>query len=131
MPRRTVTAQEAAAALAAARDAVAPDRPEHPDRATLAPWVRATLTWFAQQHPGKSVEVRVPPIAAVQAIEGLRHTRGTPPNVVETDALTWLQLVTGVLDFGAAVDSGRVRASGTRADLSALLPMDVRPPIAD
>ena len=85
--------------------------------------VRTTLRWLAQEHPGKSVEIRVPPHSAVQAIEGLRHTRGTPPNVIETDAATWLALVTGELTFAQAVADGRVHASGTRADLSELLPL--------
>ena len=85
--------------------------------------VRTTLRWLAQEHPGKSVEIRVPPHSAVQAIEGLRHTRGTPPNVIEMDATTWLALVTGELPFEQAVRDGRVHASGTRADLSGLLPL--------
>lgn len=85
--------------------------------------VRTTLRWFAQQHPGKSVEIRVPPHAAVQAIEGLRHTRGTPPNVIETDGATWLALVAGTITFVDAVAQGRASASGTRADLTGLLPL--------
>src|SRR3954463_1379290 len=87
--------------------------------------VRLTLRWFATVHPGNSVEVRVPPYAAVQAIEGPRHTRGTPPNVVETDAETWLELVDGRLPFADGLDAGRVRASGTRADLADVLPLRV------
>ena len=81
------------------------------------------LAVLAQRAPGKSVEVRVPPYAAVQCIEGVRHTRGTPPAVVETDPETWLDLATGRLAWLAAVDSGRVRASGERTDLSAYLPL--------
>jgi hypothetical protein len=69
------------------------------------------------------VELRVPPHVAVQCIEGPRHTRGTPPNVVETDAATWLRLATGELSWGTALAEGRVTASGNRADLSALLPL--------
>jgi putative sterol carrier protein len=72
------------------------------------------------------VEVRVPPYAAVQCIEGVRHTRGTPPAVIETDAETWLALARGELDWAAAVGSGRVRASGERTDLSAYLPLEGR-----
>jgi hypothetical protein len=67
--------------------------------------------------------VRVPPFVAVQAIAGPRHTRGTPPNVVETDPLTWLRLASGRVSFATAVADGAVRASGTRADLSAYLPV--------
>ena len=78
---------------------------------------------LAAQAPGRSVEVRVPPFAAVQAIEGPRHTRGTPPNVVETDPVTWLRLATGRAGFAEAVAAGAARASGARADLSAYLPL--------
>ena len=78
---------------------------------------------LAARYPGRSVEVRVPPFAAVQAIEGPRHTRGTPPNVVETDGLTFLRLATGRAGWADAVAAGQVRASGNRADLSAQLPL--------
>ena len=73
--------------------------------------------------PGRSVEVRVPPYAAVQAVEGVRHTRGTPPAVVETDAETWLALATGALTWAEAERAGRLRASGERADLTPYLPL--------
>ncbi|MGN6161696.1 MAG: sterol carrier family protein [Marmoricola sp.] len=73
--------------------------------------------------PGKSVEVRVPPYAAIQCIEGVRHTRGTPPAVIEMSGDTWLALARGELAWAAAVASGVVRASGERADLSAYLPL--------
>ena len=86
--------------------------------------MRATLGWIAQTYPGRSVEIRVPPQGAVQAFAGPTHTRGTPPNVVETNAATWLGLVTGALAWADAVQDGRVVASGTRADLSAVLPLD-------
>ena len=76
-----------------------------------------------QVAPGHSVEVRVPPFAAVQCIAGPRHTRGTPPNVIETDPRTWLELATGRLTWTDAVAAARVTASGARADLSALLPV--------
>jgi Bacterial SCP ortholog len=78
---------------------------------------------MAARAPGRTVEVRVPPYGAVQCVEGPRHTRGTPPNVVETDAATWLRLATGTLSWTEAVASGAVRASGERADLSELLPI--------
>jgi hypothetical protein len=93
------------------------------DRATLATAVRYALEELAARHPGRSVEVRVPPFGAAQAIEGPRHTRGTPPNVVETDARTWLRLVTGALSWREAQDAGLVRDSGIRADLGSLLPL--------
>lgn len=82
------------------------------------------LALLAEKAPGHSVEVRVPPFGAVQAVEGGRHTRGTPRAVVETDPETWLAVATGELGWAEAVDSGRVRASGERTDLSAYLPLD-------
>jgi hypothetical protein len=93
------------------------------DRQTVATAVRFLLEQLATDHEGNSVEVRVPPFGATQAIEGPRHTRGTPPNVVETDAATWLALATGALGWEAALAEARVSASGTRADLSAVLPI--------
>jgi hypothetical protein len=94
-----------------------------PPRPALAAAVRLSLRTLAQIAPGHSVEVRVPPFAAVQCIEGPRHTRGTPPNVVETDPHTWLCLATGSLSWPAAVAAGKITASGNRADISALLPI--------
>jgi hypothetical protein len=81
---------------------------------------------LADAHPGRSVEVRIPPYAAVQCgvgDPGPTHTRGTPPNVVETDAVTFLRLATGRADWPATVGSGAVHASGLRADLSSALPV--------
>ena len=119
---RIVSREQFVAGLAAF-DAAGPT----PDRATIAQAVRVSLRWLAQQHPGKSVEIRVPPYAAVQAVGGLSHTRGTPPNVVETDPATWIALVTGTTAWADALENGRVTASGTRADLSSLLPL-LEPP---
>lgn len=85
--------------------------------------VRHSLAVLRQRAPGQAVEVRVPPYAAVQVVEGVRHTRGTPPAVVEVDAETWLDLATGALAWPDAVASGRVRASGERTDLAAYLPL--------
>lgn len=92
-------------------------------RAELKVLVKHTLGLLAERAPGKSVEVRVPPYAAVQAIPGVRHTRGTPPAVIETDATTWLDLALGRTTWPEAVASGAVRASGERTDLSAHLPI--------
>jgi uncharacterized protein (TIGR03083 family) len=92
-------------------------------RSALAAAVRSLAEILARRAPGRSVELRVPPHVAVQAIAGPRHTRGTPPNVVETDAVTWLRLATGRCTWADAVADGRVRASGTRADLSDHLPL--------
>lgn len=97
--------------------------PESLPRAVVATAVRYTLEELASRAPGRSVEVRVPPHGAVQCIEGPRHSRGTPTNVVETDAATWLDLVAGELTWGEADAGGRLRASGSRADLTAYLPL--------
>lgn len=86
--------------------------------------VRRTLAALSEKAPGHAVEVRVPPYGAVQAVDGGRHTRGTPRAVVETDPETWLALAGGALSWAQALESGRLRASGERADLSALLPLD-------
>jgi len=94
-----------------------------PQRAALRAAVRYSLGQLAERVPGRTVEVRVPPFAAVQCVPGPRHTRGTPPNVVETDPLTWLDLATGQLQWQAAVAAGRLRASGQRADLGSYLPL--------
>jgi hypothetical protein len=91
-------------------------------RDTTATAVRYSLQLLSEQAEGNTVEVRVPPFGAVQAIEGPRHTRGTPPNVIEMNAATWLALATGRESWSAALASGRVAASGSRADLSAELP---------
>jgi hypothetical protein len=85
--------------------------------------VRTLLDGLAVKVPGRAVEVRVPPFAAVQCIAGPRHTRGTPPNVIEMDATTWLRLATGRLTWGDAVEERHVNASGDRADLSSYLPL--------
>ncbi|HEU5484662.1 MAG TPA: sterol carrier family protein, partial [Microlunatus sp.] len=95
-------------------------------RSALSRTLRTLTQLLAEAHPGRSVEVRVPPYAAVQCgvgDPGPTHTRGTPPNVVETDALTFLRLATGRTGWSAALRSGTIRASGLRADLSAVLPL--------
>ncbi len=94
-----------------------------PERSEVKAAVKASLARLVETAPGHSVEVRVPPYAAVQAIEGARHRRGTPPAVVECDARTWLALAAGRLAWADAVGDGRVRASGERSDLSAYLPL--------
>jgi hypothetical protein len=94
-----------------------------PEPADLRDATRYLLEELAERAPGRSVEVRVPPHGAVQCVEGPRHIRGTPPNVVETDPETWLALATGAAAWDDVRRSGRVRASGERADLSAYLPL--------
>jgi Bacterial SCP ortholog len=94
-----------------------------PAPADLKAMTRHLLAILAERAPGRSVEVRVPPYAAVQCIPGVRHTRGTPPAVVETDPETWIALATGELAWAEAVAAGRVVASGERSDLSPWLPL--------
>jgi uncharacterized protein (TIGR03086 family) len=125
MPARRVEAGELADALAAVAGWLE-GHTAAPGRAELARAVRLSLRALAQAAPGATVEVRVPPFAAVQCVAGPRHTRGTPPNVVETDPRTWLELATARLTWRNALGSARLSASGPRADLSPWLPV-VRP----
>lgn len=118
---RAALAPDAEMPDTAARDAAAPDAA--PGRETTALAVRYLLQVLAEAAPGNTVEMRVPPYGAVQCVEGPRHTRGTPPNVIETDAATWLALATGATTWRAAVEESRVAASGTRANLDGLLPL--------
>lgn len=108
------------AEVEAALARVASGEPDKPDLKLLSKHFLAVLE---ERAPGRSVEVRVPPYAAVQVIPGVRHTRGTPPAVVETDATTWVALATGELTWHEAEQAGRVRASGERADLTEYLPL--------
>jgi uncharacterized protein (TIGR03083 family) len=93
------------------------------DRQALAAVVRLLADALAAKAPGRAVEVRVPPFAVTQCVEGPRHTRGTPPNVVETDPLTWMRLAAGRITWAQALAGGTLSASGERADLSAHLPV--------
>lgn len=113
---RPADPDEVSAALARVRAGAA-------ERFDLRLLTKHFLAVLEARAPGNSVEVRVPPYAAVQVIPGVRHTRGTPPAVVETDAKTWLDLATGALSWTEAEESGSVRASGERADLSPYLPL--------
>lgn len=119
--RRKIDPAQLRDALLTVRDWVgAPDTDDAtavaaPARTELAAAVRLSARTLENVAPGSSVEVRVPPFVAVQCIAGPRHTRGTPPNVVETDPRTWLKLVTGGLTFEAAAAAGALTASGTRA----------------
>nr|WP_155884644.1 sterol carrier family protein [Actinomadura flavalba] len=94
-----------------------------PDRPVLTGAVRYLLDRLAERAPGRSVEVRIPPHAAVQCVDGPHHTRGTPPNVVEMDAATWIALATGQVSWDNASTAGMITASGQRADLSPYLPI--------
>ena len=92
-------------------------------RSVMLTAVRFTLEELAEQFPGQSVEVRVPPAGAVQILEGVKHRRGTPAAIVEMSMSTWLQLVCGKISWKAAVEQGLVDASGERASLAQLLPL--------
>lgn len=116
MARRRISDADGLRALANVREGST-------ERTDIATAVRFLLEELAAIAPGKAVEVRVPPFGAVQCVGGLTHTRGTPPNVIETDAATWIGLATGTLNWDEALDSGRVSASGSRADLAGLLPV--------
>ncbi|TQM61660.1 hypothetical protein FBY41_1671 [Humibacillus xanthopallidus] len=117
-PRRRTPVAEGRAALEVCRSAG-----WSADRRTTGTAVRYTLDELATTAPGRTVEVRVPPHGAVQCIEGPVHTRGTPPNVIETDGATWLRLAVGDLTWDDAVAGALVRASGQRAHLDGLLPL--------
>ena len=121
--RRRIDVQEGKAALKAWLEAAQPPSDTPLPRAVLATAVRYSLEELTARAPGNSVEVRVPPFGVTQCVEGPRHTRGTPPNVIECDAATWLAMVTGRTRWADAVAAGKVAASGLRADLSALLPL--------
>ena len=111
-------------AVVAVEDWLRDDRHPAPSRADLAAAVRLTARTLAAQAPGASVEVRVPPFVAVQCISGPRHTRGTPPNVVETDPRTWLLLATGLLAMTDASAAGVLHLSGSRAgEIQTWLPL--------
>lgn len=116
MPSRRITSTDGRAALAAVTSGNA-------SRTQIATAVRYLLQLLDEKAPGNSVEVRVPPFGAVQVVQGPRHTRGTPPNVIEMDAASWIAVATGEHSWADAVASGRISASGVRADLSPLLPL--------
>ena len=120
-PRRRRDPEQVAAAVR--RTLAAIDAGDAPARPDLGLAVRGLAEELAARAPGHSVEVRVPPYSAVQCIEGPRHTRGTPPNVVETDPLVFVELATGRRAWEDAVADGSVRTSGARADLSPWLPL--------
>ena len=102
------------------------DAGEDPPATALRDAVRMSLTVLARTVPGRAVEVRVPPYGAIQCAPGPRHTRGQPPNVVETDPVTWVSLASGHLSWQEACEAGSLHASGIRSDLSRYLPL-VRP----
>ena len=121
MPMPKIADTDGRAALTAVSDAQSAG--STPVRSDLALAVRWILQQLDRSAPGNTVEVRVPPFGAIQFVEGPRHTRGTPPNVVEMDALTFVALTTGTLDWATGVSSGVIHASGIRSDISAFLPL--------
>lgn len=86
---------------------------------------RAGCALLGERHPGASIEVRVPPFAAVQLAldDAGRHRRGTPPNVVECAPEVMLRLAAGSLTWLDALATHQVRASGTRSDLAGVFPL--------
>lgn len=123
MPARLRPADPAEAAAALARVLAALDAAGRPEPDDLRLVVRHSLALLLARAPGRSVEVRVPPYAAIQCVPGPRHTRGTPPGVVETDPVTWVLLSSGRMSWGDARGSGALTASGERSDLSIYLPL--------
>jgi hypothetical protein len=122
--RQTADPTKTRAAVSAVAGWLRDDGSPEPDRATLGDAVRLTARTLAALAPGATVELRVPPFVAVQCISGLSHTRGNPPNVVETDPRTWLLLATGLRTLSDAVADGSLRVSGARAtELADWLPV--------
>ena len=120
MPRRRTNPEAGRAAVASCL--AYPDGPAADPQFATA--VRYLLEELAERAPGNSVEVRVPPLGATQCIPGPRHTRGTPPNVVEMSPETWFALATGSLTWQDALAAAKVSASGVRADLADVLPLN-------
>lgn len=125
MARRRIPDDVGCAAVAAVARHGDRETAAGPGRETIATAVRYLLQLLAESSAGNTVEVRVPPFGAVQCVPGPRHTRGTPPNVVEMDAPTWLALATGTLAWADGVTAGNIFSSGQRADLSPLVPVSL------
>lgn len=123
MPARLRIAGAAEVAAALDRIAAADTAAVEPGKEDLRLLTKHYMAVLEARAPGHSVEVRVPPYAAVQVIPGVRHTRGTPPAVVETDAATWIAMASGRISWSEAAASGKVAASGQRADLAPYLPL--------
>ncbi len=123
--RRRISEDDGAAAVAVVRAALQEENPEEAfaalTRSQRATAVRFLLEELATLAPGNSVEVRVPPFGVTQCVAGPRHTRGTPPNVVETDPLTWCQVALGFASWEQK--RAQISASGLRSDLSEKLPL--------
>jgi hypothetical protein len=123
-PRRPADPARTREAVSALAEWLRDDSAAAPDRAAMAEAVRLTARTLAAMAPGASVEVRIPPFVAVQCISGPRHTRGNPPNVIETDPRTWLLMATGLTTFADAAASGALSSSGSRAEeIAGLFPV--------
>lgn len=123
-PKNRVDPAQLRGAVLAVADWLRDETLPTPPRTELAAAVRLSARALAQDAPGNAVEVRVPPFVAVQCLEGVRHTRGTPPNVVETSPRQWLLLATGLAELSEAIENHQVSASGHRAaDIAAYLPI--------
>ncbi|GAA3956159.1 sterol carrier family protein [Gordonia caeni] len=123
-PKNRVDPAQLRSAVLAVADWLRDETLPTPPRTELAAAVRLSARALAQDAPGNAVEVRVPPFVAVQCLEGVRHTRGTPPNVVETSPRQWLLLATGLAELSEAIANHQVSASGHRAaDIAAYLPI--------
>lgn len=124
MPDRRADPAQTRAAVLAVANWLRDDSSPRPARGALGTAVRLTARTLAAVAPGASVELRIPPFVAVQCISGPQHRRGTPPNVVETDARTWLLLAAGLMSVDDAVAAGALQLSGSRAaDIAAYLPV--------
>jgi hypothetical protein len=109
--------------VSAVRAVLLGDAERSPSNPQFALAVRYLLQSLADLRPGNAVEVRVPPLGAVQCVEGPKHTRGTPPNVIEMSPEVWFDLATDLTTWQEEVAAGRISASGTRADLAEMLPL--------
>ncbi|MCH9730233.1 MAG: hypothetical protein K0U84_11280 [Actinomycetia bacterium] len=126
--RRRADPVKTRAAVAAVAEWLHDDSRPHPGRAALGDAVRSTARTLATLVPGAAVEVRIAPFVAVQCIPGPKHTRGNPPNVVQTDPRTWLLVATGLRSFADAVADGAVQVSGARAaEVGRTFPLVVLP----
>lgn len=121
MAKRRIRAADGVGAVREAQQAI--EAGEQVARPVLATAVRFLLEELTERFPGNTLEVRVPPFGAAQCVEGPRHTRGTPPNVIECDAETWIALALGQMSWQQALAEHRATASGTRADLTDQLPL--------
>jgi hypothetical protein len=126
--RRAADPAKTRAVVAAVAQRLRDEQNPAPQRAELAEAVRSTARTLAAVAPGAAVEVRIPPFIAVQCLAGPRHTRGNPPNVVETDPRTWLLLATGLVTVADAAASGALQLSGARAaEITEALPLVALP----